>query len=105
MPGSAFSPATEAVSTIAPPWPADLIARIAALSVRKAPSRLGDITLRHSARLVSAMGEVAQAVLVQVGEDQLARALGGEAGGDRCADPGGGAGDERDGVCEAGHGP
>ena len=116
MPGSALRPATEAVRTIAPPAPPALIARIAAWRVRKAPSRLGDITRRHSAKLVSAIGaagadagiddgvgeagqvrvrpellvgdvadhhlplarqregEVAQPVLVEVGEDQLPRA-------------------------------
>ena len=51
MPGSAFTPAAEAVRTIAPPWPPARIARIAACRVRKAPSRLTDSTRRHSAKL------------------------------------------------------
>src|SRR5688572_14601732 len=54
MPGSAFTPATEAVRTMAPP--VSRIAFIAACRVRKAPSRLIDMTWRQSAKLVSAIG-------------------------------------------------
>ena len=69
------------------------------------PQRLvGDVADQHLALAGERKGEVAQAILVEIGKDELARAVGGEAGGDRGADSGGGAGDEGDGVGEIGHG-
>ena len=145
MPGSAFTPAAEAVRTIAPPLPPALSARIAACRVRKAPSRLMERTRRHSAKIEigdraagadpgidegvgeagqillrpqilvgdvadhhlplagQREGEIAEPVLVAIGEDQLLRAGIGEAGGGGGADAGGGAGDQDDGIGEGGH--
>ena len=64
---------------------------------------VGDVADQHLSLAGQREGEIAQAILVDIGKDQLLRPAFGDSSRDRGADAGGGAGDKDDGVGEVGH--